>query len=331
MTLLNDLKRRAQAKCPRILLPESSDKRVIEAAVSAAKQGVAIVVLLGDKKGLIQSVEKFNNSGGFGIDFLNPKDENLQAKYAELLHQKRKHTGLSFDEAVELVQQEGVFAMLALESGAVDGIVTGAITPSQQVLSNALRIIGVAEGAKLVSSFFLMVFDENHQVYGKEMLFSDCAMNVNPSAEELAEIAASTIQSAKNLLGMTPKVAMLSFSTNRGAPYEQVNKVELATNICRERALAAEIVGNIQLDAALDHSVLNLKDPQASFVPPANILIFPTLDAANIGYKLVQRFSGAEAIGPILQGLAKPVNDLSRGCSVDEIVNTIVITANQCP
>ena len=331
MTSLDDLKRRAQAKCPRILLPESSDKRVIEAAVSAAKQGVATVVLLGDKKALIRSVEEFDKSGDLGIDFLNPKDENLQTQYAELLHQKRKHTGLSLDEARDLVQQDCVFAMLAVESNAVDGVVTGAITPSQQVLSSALRIIGVAEGAKLVSSFFLMVFDENHQKYGKEILFSDCAMNVNPSAEELAEIATSAIQSANELLGMTPKVAMLSFSTSRGVQYEQVKKVELATTICRERMLDAEIVGNVQLDAALDSTVLDLKYPQTSFVAPANVLIFPTLDAGNIGYKLVQRFSGAEAVGPILQGLAKPVNDLSRGCSVDEIVNTIVITANQCP
>jgi phosphate acetyltransferase len=330
MTLLQKLANNAMQVFPRILLPESSDSRVIEAAVSIAKQGIARVVLLGDKNILGQLISKFDKEGEADIDFLNPKDERLQLQYAELLHQKRKHAGLSFDEARELVQQDCVFAMLALESNTVDGVVTGAITPSQQVLSNALRIIGVAEGTKLVSSFFLMVFDERHQTYGKEMLFSDCAMNVNPSAEELAEIATSTIKSANEILGMAPKVAMLSFSTNRGVQYEQVNKVELATTICRERALNADIVGNIQLDAALDNKVLNLKYPETSFVAPANVLIFPTLDAGNIGYKLVQRFTGAEAIGPILQGLAKPVNDLSRGCSVEEIINTVVITANQC-
>jgi phosphate acetyltransferase len=330
MTLLQKLTLNAKQVFPRILLPESSDSRVIKAAVSIAKQGIARVVLLGDKNTLSQLVNKFDKEGEADIDFLNPKNENLQFQYAELLHQRRKHAGLSLDEARELVQQDCVFAMLALESNAVDGVVTGAITPSQQVLSNALRIIGVAESAKLVSSFFLMVFDENHQTHGKEMLFSDCAMNVNPSAEELAEIATSTIKSANELLGMAPKVAMLSFSTNRSAEFEQVEKVRLATSICQEKALDAEIVGNIQLDAALDNTVLNLKYPKTSFAAPANVLIFPTLDAGNIGYKLVQRFSGAEAIGPILQGLAKPVNDLSRGCSVEEIVNTVVITANQC-
>jgi len=329
MTLLQKLTSNAKQVFPRILLPESSDMRVIDAAVSIAKQGIARVVLLGDKNTLGQSISKFDKKGDVDIDFLNSKDENLLSEYAELLYKKRKHTGLSLDEARELVQQDCVFAMLALESGAIDGVVTGAITPSQQVLSNALRIIGVAKGAKLVSSFFLMVFDADHQKYGKEMLFSDCAMNVNPNAEELAEIATCTIQSANDLLGMAAKVAMLSFSTDNNAEHEQVEKVRKATNICLAKKLNAEVVGNIQLDAALDNAVLNLKYPESSFVAPANVFIFPTLDAGNIGYKLVQRFTGAEAIGPILQGLAKPVNDLSRGCSVEEIINTVVMTANQ--
>ena len=329
MTLLHKLTEIAQKTFPRILLPESADERILKAALLISNQKIAQITLLGDELQLNQQLNELNG-GVHSIAIINSEDEQLMRKYAELLHQKRKHTGLTLVEARERVQQDCVFAMLALESNAVDGVVTGAITPSQKVLSNALRIIGVAKDAKLVSSFFLMVFDENHQKYGKEILFSDCAMNVNPSAEELAEIAASTVKSANELLGMTPKVAMLSFSTNRSPEFEQVEKVKLATTIYQEKELDAEIVGNIQLDAALDNKVLNLKYPQTSFIAPANVLIFPTLDAGNIGYKLVQRFSGAEAIGPILQGLAKPVNDLSRGCSVDEIVNTIVITANQC-
>jgi len=212
----------------------------------------------------------------------------------------------------------------------VDGVVTGAITPSQEVLSNALRIIGVSNDSKLVSSLFLMVFDQNHQIYGENMIFSDCAMNIDPSSEELAEIAHSAFKTAQSLLESEPKIAMLSFSTNQSAKHLQVDKVRLATDILKSRLPNIDIVGNIQLDAALDKDVLKIKYPETAFVPPANVLIFPNLDAANIGYKLVQRFSGAKAIGPILQGLAKPVNDLSRGCSVDEIVNTVVITANQC-
>jgi len=174
-----------------------------------------------------------------------------------------------------------------------------------------------------------MTFDQNHQKYGENMIFSDCAMNIDPTAEELAEIAQSAFKSAKSL-DIKPKIAMLSFSTNRSTQYSQVEKVRLATNICKTKLPGVDIVGNIQLDAALEKKVLQIKKANLSFVPPANVFIFPNLDAANIGYKLVQRFSGAKAIGPILQGIAKPVNDLSRGCSVDEIFNTVVITANQC-
>ncbi len=174
-----------------------------------------------------------------------------------------------------------------------------------------------------------MMFDENHHNYGQNMIFSDCAMNIDPTAEELAEITQSAFKSAKDL-DIKPKIAMLSFSTNRSTQHSQVEKVRLATSICETKLPDVDIVGNIQLDAALESKVLQIKYPEATFVPPANVLIFPNLDAANIGYKLVQRFSGAKAIGPILQGMAKPVNDLSRGCSVDEIFNTVVITANQC-
>ena len=155
-------------------------------------------------------------------------------------------------------------------------------------------------------------------------------MNINPNSKELAEIAHSAYEIAKSFLDEEPKIAMLSFSTNRSANHLEVDKVRDATDILRSKLPGAQIIGNIQLDAALDDKVLKIKYPDALFTPPANVLIFPNLDAANIGYKLVQRFSGAKAIGPILQGLAKPVNDLSRGCSVDEIVNTVVITANQC-
>ena len=232
--------------------------------------------------------------------------------------------------ALEMLSNPTIFAMIALHRGDVDGVVTGAITPSQEVLSNALRIIGVSKGSKLVSSLFLMAFDQNHKMYGENMIFSDCAMNISPSSEELAEIANSAYETAKLFLEEEPKLAMLSFSTNQSAKHSEVDKVKDATDILKSKLPDAQIIGNIQLDAALDQEVLKIKYPEASFTPPANVLIFPNLNAANIGYKLVQRFSGAKAIGPILQGLAKPVNDLSRGCSVDEIVNTVVVTANQC-
>ena len=318
MPLLHNLTNKAIAKFPRILLPESADPRIIQAAEIISRKKIAQVILLGS-----------NTNPSSGIEYINIDDEDLKMEYANSLYERRKHKGLDLIEALELVSNPSVFAMVALLRGDVDGVVSGAITPSQEVLSNALRIIGVSEGSQLVSSLFLMVFDENHKSYGENIIFSDCAMNIDPSSEELVEIAKSAYKTAESFLEDQPKLAMLSFSTNQSAKHAQVDKVRLATEALRDELPKADIVGNIQLDAALDKNVLKIKYPETSFIPPANVLVFPNLDAANIGYKLVQRFSGARAIGPILQGLAKPVNDLSRGCSVDEIVDTVVITANQ--
>ena len=318
MSILHNLTNKAIAKFPRILLPESADPRIIQAAEIISRKKIAQVILLGS-----------NTNPSSGIEYINIDDEDLKMEYANSLYERRKHKGLDLIEALELVSNPSVFAMVALLRGDVDGVVSGAITPSQEVLSNALRIIGVSEGSQLVSSLFLMVFDENHKSYGENIIFSDCAMNIDPSSEELVEIAKSAYKTAESFLEDQPKLAMLSFSTNQSAKHAQVDKVRLATEALRDELPKADIVGNIQLDAALDKNVLKIKYPETSFIPPANVLVFPNLDAANIGYKLVQRFSGAKAIGPILQGLAKPVNDLSRGCSVDEIVDTVVITANQ--
>jgi phosphate acetyltransferase len=318
MSLLHNLTNKAIAKFPRILLPESADPRIIQAAEIISRKKIAQVILLGS-----------NTNPSSGIEYINIDDEDLKMEYANSLYERRKHKGLDLIEALELVSNPSVFAMVALLRGDIDGVVSGAITPSQEVLSNALRIIGVSEGSQLVSSLFLMVFDENHKSYGENIIFSDCAMNIEPSSEELVEIAKSAYKTAESFLEDQPKLAMLSFSTNQSAKHAQVDKVRLATEALRDELPKADIVGNIQLDAALDKNVLKIKYPETSFIPPANVLVFPNLDAANIGYKLVQRFSGARAIGPILQGLAKPVNDLSRGCSVDEIVDTVVITANQ--
>ena len=319
MALLEELSNKAKAKFPRILLPESSDSRVMEAAQILSSRKIAQIVLF-----------DANIDSSLGIEVIDRSNEDLKAKYAQTLFERRGHKGVTLVDALEMVSNPSVFAMIALYRGDVDGVVIGAITPSQEVLSNALRIIGVSEKNKLVSSLFLMVFDRNHKMYGENMIFSDCAMNINPNSEELAEIAHSAHETAMSFLEEEPKIAMLSFSTNRSANHLEVGKVRDATDILKSKLPSAQVIGNIQLDAALDDEVLKIKYPEALFTPPANVLIFPNLDAANIGYKLVQRFSGAKAIGPILQGLAKPVNDLSRGCSVDEIVNTVVITANQC-
>ena len=319
MALLDDLTSKAKSKYPRILLPESTDSRIIAAAKSIKDQKIAQIVLFDEE-----------SASSLGLESINPKNEDLKAQYAQTLFELRKHKGVTVESALEMLSNKSVFAMMALQRGDVDGVVTGAITPSQEVLSNALRIVGVAEGSKLVSSLFLMVFDDNHSMYGGNLIFSDCAMNINPNSEELAEIAKSAYETAQSFLTQSPKLAMLSFSTNQSAKHAEVDKVREATELLRSSLPGINIIGNVQLDAALDPDVLKIKDSDSSFLPPANVFIFPNLDAGNIGYKLVQRFSGARAIGPILQGLSKPVNDLSRGCSVDEIINTVVVTANQC-
>ena len=319
MALLDDLTSKAKSKYPRILLPESTDSRIIAAAKSIKDQKIAQIVLFDEEP-----------ASSLGLESINPKNEDLKAQYAQTLFELRKHKGVTVESALEMLSNKSVFAMMALQRGDVDGVVTGAITPSQEVLSNALRIVGVAEGSKLVSSLFLMVFDDNHSMYGGNLIFSDCAMNINPNSEELAEIAKSAYETAQSFLAQSPKLAMLSFSTNQSAKHAEVDKVREATELLRSSLPDINVIGNVQLDAALDPDVLKIKDSDSSFLPPANVFIFPNLDAGNIGYKLVQRFSGARAIGPILQGLSKPVNDLSRGCSVDEIINTVVVTANQC-
>jgi phosphate acetyltransferase len=319
MALLDDLTSKAKSKYPRILLPESTDSRIIAAAKSIKDQKIAQIVLFDEE-----------SASSLGLESINPKNEDLKAEYAQTLFELRKHKGVTFESALEMLSNSSVFAMVALQRGDVDGVVTGAITPSQEVLSNALRIVGVAEGSRLVSSLFLMVFDDDHKRYGENLIFSDCAMNISPNSEELAEIAQSAYETADSFLSECPNLAMLSFSTNQSANHAEVDKVRVATELLKSKLPDVNIIGNVQLDAALDANVLQIKDPDSSFLPPANVFIFPNLDAGNIGYKLVQRFSGARAIGPILQGLSKPVNDLSRGCSVDEIINTVVVTANQC-
>ena len=319
MALLDDLTSKAKTKYPRILLPEWTDSRIIEAAKSIKDQKIAQIVLFDE-----------DTASSLGVESINPKNEDLKAEYAQTLFELRKHKGVTFESALEMLSNSSVFAMVALQRGDVDGVVTGAITPSQEVLSNALRIVRVAEGSRLVSSLFLMVFDDDHKRYGENLIFSDCAMNISPNSEELAEIAQSAYEAADSFLSESPNLAMLSFSTNQSANHAEVDKVRVATELLKSKLPDVNIIGNVQLDAALDANVLQIKDPDSSFLPPANVFIFPNLDAGNIGYKLVQRFSGARAIGPILQGLSKPVNDLSRGCSVDEIINTVVVTANQC-
>lgn len=330
MTLLETLSSKAKQKNARILLPESEDERVIQAAIEASKRDIAKIFLLGNEELMRTKIGNLVGGEGCSIEFVDAENKELRDKYSKIFWMKRRDKGLGLPEAIELIKDRTVFSMMMLDDGVIDGVVTGAVTPSKSVLSNALKILGPADGVDLVSSFFIMSFDEHHQQFGKEIVFADCAMNVDPDYKELAAIAISTSCSAKKLLGIEPKIAMLSFATNDSNKHHLVEKVKKATAHFKSQVKDTEVVGNIQLDAAMDSYVLKIKHPNSNFTPPANVLIFPNLDSGNIGYKLVQRFANAEAIGPILQGLSKPVNDLSRGCSVEEIINTITVTVNQC-
>ena len=311
----------------RIVLPESGDMRILQAAIEIDKADMAQIILLGDKKQLEQKLAAMNYSKPTSIQVVDNRDTQLKKHYAEVLWRKRKHKGLAKHAAQNQLDKALTFALLMLEAADADAVIAGADTSTQDVVRGALQIIGMKHGCQLVSSFFLMVFDDTHSHYAQQMIFADCAMNIAPDAKQLAHIAGSSIKSAETILTEAPRVAFLSFSTNGSADHELARKVKLATQLTKECYPHYQIIGEVQVDAALDKNVMDAKYPNAEFTPPANVLIFPSLEAANISYKLVQRLTNAKAVGPILQGLNKPVNDLSRGCSVADIVNTIAVTS----
>lgn len=312
-------------KIIRILLPESHDRRILKAAIESDKSQNVEIILLGDKQQIQKNLSEINHNKPTNIKIVSPDDVERKEHYVDVLWNKRKHKGLDKKTAEKQLNEALTYALLMLETDDADAVVVGADTSSQDVVRGALQIIGMQDSCQLVSSFFLMVFDDTR--YSQEMLFADCAMNINPDAKQLAQIAHTSIKSAEMLLEEEPKVAFLSFSTNGSADHELVSKVRFATQLTKEQFPNYQIVGDIQVDAALSKSVIDIKYANAEFTPPANVLIFPSLEAANIGYKLVQRFTNAKAIGPILQGLNKPVNDLSRGCSVEDIIDTIAVTS----
>jgi phosphate acetyltransferase len=328
MTTLDRLISNARKKLPRILLPESDDNRILEAAIKISSDKVSQVVLLGNEKKIAKKLLGLGVSRN-QIEVIDANNPALQKSCAEVLWQKRKHKNLSLEDAQQSVKNPIVMALVMLHHGEIDGVVAGAITTTQEVVRSALQIVSMKQEVKLLSSFFLMLFEDEKQSWGRELIFSDCAVNIEPNSEQLADIAASTVESAKKILTVAPKVAFLSFSTRNSVQHDLVTKVRKASEICQRKFPDVEMIGDVQLDAALDSEVLKIKFSGAKFNTPANVLIFPSLEAGNIGYKLVQRFAQAIAIGPILQGLNKPVNDLSRGCAVEEIVNTVLVTANQ--
>lgn len=311
-----------------IVLAEGGDMRVIEAAVRATADEIARCILVGNRDAIESSAKK----AGFSLAKISIEDPETSPRieqYATLLHQLRAKKGMTEEQASQLAKDPLYFADLMLQAGDADGSIAGAQYTTGDRVRSALQIIGVTPGFKTVSSFMLMVFDADHHEIKQSMIFSDCALVVNPTTEQLAEIAIASTESAKRMLDEEPRVAMLSFSTNGSANHEMVDKVREATNLVKQALPDLAIDGEVQLDAAIVPSISGQKMPNSSIKGRANVLIFPDLNAANIGYKLTQRFAGAKATGPIMQGLNKPANDLSRGCSAEDVYNLIGLTAMQ--
>ena len=313
----------------RIILTETEDQRVLDAAEKAAAMDLCKVVLLGDESEL---AGKFSSDAVANIQFVNPlEDSEKKNEYIALLCEIRKSKGMTEEQAREAVKDKLVYAMLMLKSGDADGVVSGAITHTADVLRPAFQVVKVKPGIKKVSSVFIM--ESPSEAYGENgfMIFADCGVNPNPTDEDLAEIAILSSETAKQICGMEPKVAMLTYSTKSGDEMtdENVCKVKRALQMVKERAPELQIDGELQADAAIVESVGKLKSPGSTVAGKANVLIFPDLNAGNIAYKLVQRLAGVKAVGPILQGLNMPVNDLSRGTTADEIVLCMAITILQ--
>ncbi|MDD4308889.1 MAG: phosphate acetyltransferase [Candidatus Cloacimonetes bacterium] len=330
MNILDNFKNRAKEAGGSIVLPEAFDARTLKAAAQIAKEGLAEVILLGEESQVIADAKAlgYDFSGSDAsfscIKIINPASAQELPRFAEFFYNKRKDKGISLEEALIAVQQPLFFGACMVKHGLVGGMVAGAANTTADVLRAALQVVGVMPGLKTVSSTFIMVVPD---FLGEEkvFLFADCAVVPNPTAEQLADITTSTALTRRAIIGDEPYVALLSFSTMGSAEHELVEKVQNAKKILDERKVDFAYDGEMQLDAAIIPSIASSKAPKSSVAGKANTLIFPDLQAGNIGYKLVQRMAKAEAIGPIIQGLASPVCDLSRGCSAEDIVNTAVL------
>ena len=327
MAFIDVIKTKAKADLKTIVLPEGMDRRTWEAAVKAREEGLAKLIVLASPK------EVEENAAGLdltGIEIIDPNTGAKKEAYAELLYELRKAKGMTPEEAAKLIVTDYTYyGTLMIKTGDADGLVSGACHSTANTLRPALQIIKTKPGVKLVSSFFLMEVPNCEFGYGGTFVFADCGLEPNPDPEKLAAIAGSSAESFKKMVGAEPIVALLSHSSYGSAKNADVEKVQAAVQIAKEQYPEYEIDGELQLDAAIVPSVGQKKAPGSPVAGKANVLVFPDLDAGNIGYKLVQRLAKAEAYGPVCQGIAAPVNDLSRGCSASDIVGVIAITAVQ--
>jgi len=326
MDFIEQMKQKAKSDKKRIVLPEALDLSVIEAASTALQEGLADIILIGNKAEILRIAGDNNLTGATIID---SETAEKRTEYGAAFYELRKAKGMTLAKANELMKDPVYFGMMMLKQGDADGLISGAVHSTGDTLRPALQIVKAARDAKMVSTFFIM--DIPNCEYGENgvLLFSDCALNENPDAEQLSEIAVASARTMKSLLGIEPIVAMLSYSTFGSAKSILTDKVVEAAKLAKEKAPDLQIDGEMQVDAALVHRVAELKAPNSRIAGKANVLIFPDINAGNIGYKLTERLAKAKAYGPITQGLAKPINDLSRGCKAEDIVGVIAITAVQ--
>ena len=327
MSFIESIKERAKQNKKTIVLPESMDSRVMEAASKILSENIANIIIIGDKEEIGKNYPNYDISKA---KIINPESSELTEDLINHLVELRKHKGMTYEEAKRLILEDYMyFACMLVKDGFADGVVSGACHSSSNTLRPALQIIKTKPDTLLVSAFFLMVVPDCEYGENGVFIFSDAGLEQNPTPEKLAAIAASSAESFKNLVEKEPIVAMLSHSTKGSASHEDVDKVVEACKIANKLYPQYEIDGELQLDAAIVPEIAKSKAPDSKVAGRANVLIFPDLDAGNIGYKLVQRLAKAEAYGPITQGIAAPINDLSRGCSSDDIVGAIALTAVQ--
>jgi phosphate acetyltransferase len=329
MDLIQEIIARAKADKQRIVLPEGTEERTIKAADRLLADGVADIVLLGNPAEIQSLSVKYQLQHLSKATVVDPLNNEKKPVYVNLLYELRKNKGMTPEQAEKLAENPLYLGCLMIKNGDVDGEIAGAINTTGDVLRPALQIVKTHPGISVVSGAFLMFLKDRMYSDNGILIFADCAVMPDPSAGELAEIAVATAQTSRHIVGVEPRIAMLSFSTKGSATHPRVDKVIEATRLAKELDPTLRIDGELQADAAIVSSVASLKAPGSPIAGEANVLVFPSLEVGNIAYKLVQRLSGAEAVGPILQGMAAPVNDLSRGCSVDDIYKMVAIAANQ--